>query len=98
MIYRFVKLSIQEAHRQTFIDIVKNVQPQILGFGGCTFLQLVQDLEQPSKFMTFSHWESQIALDNYRNSELFIGFWKQVKPLFSEKAEAWSSSILIDTL
>jgi autoinducer 2-degrading protein len=98
MIYRFVKLSIQEEHCQTFIDIVKKVQPLILRFGGCTFLQLVQDLDQPSKFMTFSHWDSEADLDSYRNSELFIGFWKQVKPLFSEKAEAWSSSVIIDNL
>ena len=39
---------------------------------------------------TISHWDSEAALELYRQSELFKFTWAKTKPLFEEKAQAWS--------
>jgi heme-degrading monooxygenase HmoA len=40
--------------------------------------------------MTYSIWDSEEALNNYRDSELFGELWPKIKPWFAAKAEAWS--------
>ncbi len=39
---------------------------------------------------TYSHWESEAALETYRHSELFAEVWAATKVLFNAKPEAWS--------
>jgi quinol monooxygenase YgiN len=70
-----------------FFDTVKN---DIATFEGCLGMKLMQDRHNPSIIFTYSHWENQAALDNYRNSELFGKVWPNVKPWFSERPQAWS--------
>ena len=44
--------------------------------------------------MTYSHWESESALNQYRDSELFKSVWAFTKTLFSDKPVAFSSKKL----
>jgi quinol monooxygenase YgiN len=39
---------------------------------------------------THSHWKSEEALEQYRNSDLFQSTWSTVKPLFAARPEAHS--------
>lgn len=57
---------------------------------GCHGVDLMQDAGNETVFFTLSKWESEGHLNLYRSSELFKTTWGKVKPLFSEKAEAWS--------
>jgi heme-degrading monooxygenase HmoA len=45
---------------------------------------------------TFSIWDSEAALENYRQSDLFRDTWAKTKALFAEKAEAWSMVMMND--
>ena len=38
-------------------------------------MKLYQDIHNPCVVITYSHWESQEKLDNYRESEEFIEIW-----------------------
>jgi heme-degrading monooxygenase HmoA len=40
--------------------------------------------------ITFSKWENEELLNEYRNSEVFKETWALVKPLFIEKPFAFS--------
>jgi hypothetical protein len=40
--------------------------------------------------MTYSAWENEEALENYRVSPLFQSIWPTIKPWFSARPEAWS--------
>ena len=44
--------------------------------------------------MTYSHWESEEALNKYRDSELFKSVWSFTKALFAEKPQAFSTKKL----
>lgn len=90
MIVRFVKLKIQNQHIQHFKDLTAREKADILNFGGCSHLEVLQDVSNPSTFFTVSHWNSEDALNLYRNSDFFQGNWKIVKQWFSGKPEAWS--------
>jgi quinol monooxygenase YgiN len=54
-------------------------------------LELWQDHNQKNIFVTYSHWESEEALNQYRDSQLFKSVWSFTKTLFSEKPQAWST-------
>jgi quinol monooxygenase YgiN len=63
---------------------------RIRSFEGCISVELFRDAEDIDTVYTLSEWGSEKALDEYRSSELFLETWRKVKPLFRDKAIAWS--------
>ncbi|WP_322548985.1 antibiotic biosynthesis monooxygenase family protein [Flavobacterium psychraquaticum] len=90
MFIRIVKLRFHEEHISTFLDNFEEVKHLIRNFEGNRFLELYQDKNDNRIFFTYSYWDNEEALENYRNSELFKGVWSFTKKLFSDKPEAWS--------
>lgn len=79
----------------TFLANFEVVKEKIRSFPGCTFLELYQDKSDVTIFFTYSRWNDETDLENYRNSALFKEVWSQTKPLFREKAAAWSVDTLV---
>jgi quinol monooxygenase YgiN len=96
MIIRFVKLEINPDHIEDFKKLTANEQADILSFPGCSHLEVFQDINHPTTFFTQSHWESEGALNHYRDSDFFQGNWKTVKQWFIAKPQAWSLDIVHD--
>ncbi|WP_321322624.1 antibiotic biosynthesis monooxygenase [Labilibaculum sp.] len=92
MIIRFVKLEIRLQHIQEFKKLTSGEKEDIIAFPGCSYLEILQDVSNPSVFFTVSHWKSEDDLNTYRNSDFFQGNWAKVKQWFSAKPEAWSLS------
>lgn len=90
MIIRIVRMHFEQDKVETFLEIFKGSKDRIRAFPGCLHLELLQDHKNPGIFATFSHWESEEALDAYRESELFKSTWAQTKVLFCEKPHAYS--------
>lgn len=77
-----------------FLSNFESVKEKIRSFPGCRSLTLYQDKDQKNIFFTYSHWDSEDDLENYRKSDLFKNVWAQTKPLFQNKAEAWSVDLV----
>tara|TARA_R110002050_G_scaffold260701_1_gene400459 strand:- start:323 stop:595 length:273 start_codon:yes stop_codon:yes gene_type:complete len=77
-----------------FLENFEVVKDKIRNFPGCKFLELYRDNNEETIFFTYSRWNDEADLENYRTSELFKGVWSVTKPMFRKKAEAWS----VDTL
>ena len=92
VLIRIVKMTFHPSEVEPFQEMFQEVKDKIRGFEGCRFLELYRDLNNRNIFFTYSYWESEEALDNYRHSELFREVWKQTKQGFSEKPAAWSVS------
>lgn len=90
MFVRIVKLRFHEENIAAFLENFEEVKEKIRGFDGNLFLELYQDKNDKRTFFTYSYWETEDDLENYRNSELFKGVWSFTKALFSDKPEAWS--------
>ncbi|WP_196886662.1 putative quinol monooxygenase [Aureivirga sp. CE67] len=90
MFVRIVKMTFQEDKIEEFLSRFEKNRNKIRNSEGCRFLELYRDKKNPNIFFTYSYWESEFYLDQYRNSELFKGVWAGVKPLFDAKPEAWS--------
>ncbi len=90
MIIRVVKLEIKDEHIAQFLSIFSDVKSMIVDFEGCSHVELWQDVNDPGRVFTYSHWESTEHLDKYRYSDLFRTTWAQTKQLFRAKAIAWS--------
>lgn len=90
MIIRIVKIGFKPQSIVTFKALFENQKAKIRAFDGCSHLELLQDKNNPETFMTYSFWESEEALNKYRESELFKGIWADTKVHFNAKPEAWS--------
>ena len=95
MIKRIVKMSFKPEHIEAFKTIFETNWTKIKGFEGCEHVELLQDKNNPQIFFTYSLWQSEAHLNNYRNSELFNGVWAATKALFNAKPEAWSVNQLL---
>jgi heme oxygenase (mycobilin-producing) len=90
MIIRIVKMTFMPEKVNEFLEIFNSSKQLIRNFEGCSHLELLNDINSPNIFFTYSYWQCETHLNNYRDSELFGSVWKKTKPLFSAKAEAWS--------
>ena len=90
MIIRIVRMTFVPEKTEVFLDIFNQSKSQILGMEGCLHLELWQDLHLENVFVTHSHWESETALNNYRETEFFREVWRKTKTLFTEKPVAFS--------
>ena len=90
MFVRIVKMSFDNNLINKFLQIFETHKNAIRNFRGCEFLELYQDKDQANIFFTYSYWESEADLENYRQSELFKMVWSETKKLFNDKPLAWS--------
>jgi quinol monooxygenase YgiN len=90
MLVRIVKMGFYKQNIEVFLQNFEATKTRIRAFKGCNFLELYRDKKDPSIFFTYSFWDSEEALETYRQSELFNTVWSKVKPLFSIRPEAWS--------
>ena len=78
-----------------FKQLFEERKEKIRNFPGCQHLELLQGVpDNQSIFFTYSYWESEADLNNYRHSDLFAETWKLTKQMFSQKAEAISTQKL----
>lgn len=90
MLVRIVKLTFKKENIPDFLQIFKRHRESIKVFEGFSSLDLYQEKLNPEVFFTYSHWEDEAALENYRDSEYFRDIWSRTKLLFADKPEAWS--------
>lgn len=96
MITRIVKMHFKQGHVEDFKQLFEEVKMRIAHFPGCYGLTLLQDHHLPQTFFTYSIWEDEKALDNYRKSDLFAETWKKTKVLFDSNAQAWTTNELFN--
>jgi len=90
MFVRIVKMSFEPSKVEEFLGHFETHKKQIRAFVGCQLLELYRDRNQKHVFFTYSFWDSEDHLENYRQSELFKNVWSKTKPLFNDKPEAWT--------
>jgi len=88
---RVVRMTFRPEEVPAFLKNFEAHKIFIRNFPGCRHLELWQDENQKNIFVTYSHWESEAALNQYRDSQLFKSVWSFTKTLFSEKPQAWST-------
>lgn len=98
MITRIVKLHFQKGQRDFFLSIFNETKMKVATFEGCRGMRLLNDLKNPDVFFTYSRWDNESCLENYRKSALFKTIWSSIKPSFEEAAEAWSTEVYFDYL
>ena len=90
MFVRIVKMSFSKAHVDAFLKNFDANKEAIRNFEGCKFLELYRDKQNKQVFFTYSYWDTEGHLENYRSSKLFKTVWSETKLLFNDKPKAWS--------
>ncbi|MDQ3015819.1 MAG: antibiotic biosynthesis monooxygenase [Bacteroidota bacterium] len=74
-----------------FLEIFDQVKHEIRAQKGCLNLEVLSSHEEDRvSLWTISVWQSAEDLETYRTSPLFRKTWSQVKPLFANRAQAWT--------
>ena len=79
-----------------FLALFGATKTRIRAQAGCLGMDLGRDAADDAVFCTYSRWESEAALNAYRQSALFGEVWPATKRLFTAPAVAFSS-VLQDT-
>lgn len=95
MFVRIVKMSFHEENIPAFLENFDLIKEKIRNAPGNRYLELYQDKNNPEIFFTYSFWETEADLENYRKSALFDDVWNFTKKLFNGKPEAWSVDKII---
>jgi len=90
MLNRIVRMVFSEESKPRFIETFYKKKPFIEAFSGCDSVRLMEDESDPLVLYTFSLWDKNESLQKYRNSAMFAETWRHVKPMFTEKAQAFS--------
>lgn len=90
MLIRIVKMTFDHTKTDEFVKLFTANKEKIGSFTGCAGVTLLRDTKDPNVFFTYSRWQSAAHLEDYRQSNLFISVWANVKPWFIAKPEAWS--------
>jgi len=91
MIVRLVKMEFQAEYVSDFKKLFEDKKEKIRAFPGCQYLELMQGLDaKETVFYTYSYWDTEKDLENYRYSDLFKNTWAATKSMFAQKAEAIS--------
>ncbi|CAN5299803.1 antibiotic biosynthesis monooxygenase [soil metagenome] len=90
MFVRIVKMGFAPENITAFLNHFEANKNKIRNFEGCQFLELYRDKNNTNQFFTYSYWQDEKALENYRNSALFEKVWAETKVWFNQKPEAWS--------
>jgi autoinducer 2-degrading protein len=90
MLIRIVKMNFRPDKVEDFLHVFNQRKHLIAASEGCQGVELLRDIANPDIFFTYSRWNDETALENYRQSPLFNEVWDQVKKWFNDKPEAWS--------
>lgn len=90
MLVRIVHMKFKTEEIDDFLENFDSIKSKIRSFKGCQKLELYRDQKDPTRFFTYSYWESEEDLNAYRASQMFESVWKKTKSMFSERAQAWS--------
>ncbi len=88
MIVRIVRLPADPAKFDELAELYKNGAKVVRSWPGSLKLELFQDADDPYTLVTISHWESEEALQDYRHSDYFRGFWPKVRASLRNSASA----------
>ena len=94
MLLRTVRMTFAPDRLAAFLDLFAEAKPRIAAAPGCRHLELWQDDRYPNVLTTFSRWDSEGALDAYRQSELFRTTWAETKPMFAAPPVARSQRVV----
>jgi quinol monooxygenase YgiN len=94
MIVRIVKMTFMESRIENFKEFAKSISDKIRSFEGCRHLDMLEDIHNKNIFFSYSLWESEKHLNNYRKSDFFTKTWAKASQWFKDKPEAWSTKNL----
>ena len=97
MIKRIVKMTFRPETIPVFLNDFEKIKNKIRNREGCHHLELLRGVNGSNVLFTYSYWESEEALNAYRQSDLFKRVWKNTKEKFAERAEAWSVEVASET-
>ena len=90
MITRVVKMTFKSGNSPAFKEVFNSSKTFIRSFKGCLHLSLLESQTEPDVFFTYSKWQDETSLNQYRDSLLFKNTWAKTKILFAKPAEAWT--------
>jgi hypothetical protein len=97
-IQRIVKMTFHKNHCEAFETYFNEIKNQVGNQPGCHGVKLLKEENETGVYFTYSVWDSQEHLDAYRFTPLFKMVWPKVKEWFADKPEAWSTTVILESV
>jgi hypothetical protein len=97
-IQRIVKMTFHKNHCEDFETYFNEIKNQVGNQPGCHGVKLLKEENETGVYFTYSVWDSQEHLDAYRFTPLFKMVWPKVKEWFADKPEAWSTTVILESV
>ncbi len=98
MITRIVILPVRASEEQDFIKLLTRSFGEVRNSTGCTALTFLRE-NSPEKnminYVTYSKWNNESDLENYRQSFFFKNVWPAVKQFLGAKPSAYTLTPLL---
>lgn len=94
LIVRLVRMTFLPEKVDDFLQLFNRVAGYIRSFPGCHRLELLADITDECVYTTYSVWDSEHDLEEYRLSPLFDETWRVTRAMFSESPTAASYRII----
>ncbi len=91
-------MTFKSQYSEEFNDFVKTIVDKIASFEGCLSVEILRDIDDENIFFSYSFWEKKEDLENYRYSAIFREIWTKTKSMFSERAKAWSTELVSQSI
>lgn len=90
MILRVVKMNVDEEKRDAFELFMKNLREEKLKLAGCLHFDYFHEKNNKNIFYSYTIWESEKYLKQYKKTDLFIEVVSTLKKLCTEEPKAWT--------
>lgn len=94
MTIRVVQMTFHPDSVDSFLELFDLSAEKIRAVPGCHHLELWQDSHFKNILSTYSLWEDEDSLNDYRKSALFISTWARAKSMFAAPPLARSYNAL----
>lgn len=98
MVVRFVSLRATPERQAELAEVVTTSAPVVRAVPGCRGLTILQDINDPLHYLTWSLWDSAADLEAYRRSAVYGQVWPRIRACLAERAHAHTFEVLASHL
>lgn len=88
MVIRLVNLRVAADKQAELADVLTTSHPQVRAVPGCQGIHILQDVTDPTHYVTWSAWDSAADLEAYRTSAVYAAVWPRIRACLAERATA----------
>lgn len=95
MVVRLVALRVQTDRQAELAAVLAESYPRVRAVSGCQGIQILQDVTDSLRYVSWSLWDTVEALEAYRAGPVYAEVWPRIRACLAERAQAQTLEVRI---